>query len=221
MKRLIIHTVALLMMFSCSTYEDENTVHSGDSVANDDSSNDSGNSDYSLLFIGNSLTYTNGLPALVKDAASTQGITITTKMIAYSNYGLEDHWNDGVIQDLINTEKYDYVIIQQGPSSQAAGRASLIEYGGRIADLCQMNNTQLAFFMVWPSMTYYHTFPGVITNYTDAASLSGAILCPAGKVWKDYFDQTNDFSYYGPDNFHPSLSGSEVAAAVILESLDL
>jgi hypothetical protein len=73
--------------------------------------------------------------------------------------------------------------------------------------------------MVWPSLHYYHTFNGVIESYTLAANATSSILCPVGEVWKSYFDETEDFSYYGPDGFHPSLKGSNVAAQVIYESL--
>jgi lysophospholipase L1-like esterase len=73
--------------------------------------------------------------------------------------------------------------------------------------------------MVWPSLTYYSTFDGVIFSYTEAANMNNDILCPVGEVWKSHFDVTNDFSYYGTDGFHPSLEGSNVAAQIIYESL--
>ena len=73
--------------------------------------------------------------------------------------------------------------------------------------------------MVWPSLKYYHTFDGVIKNYTDAAAINNTILIPVGKVWKDYFDKSNNFQYYGPDGFHPSITGSEISAKVIVETL--
>jgi hypothetical protein len=177
------------------------------------------NSDYSILFVGNSLTATNDLPKLVRDRAIQNDISIQTTKVTYGNYGLEDHWNDGDIQTLIEANNYDFVVIQQGPSSQAYGRSSLIEYGGYIKEICEANNTQLAFFMVWPSLEYYYTFDGVIQNYTDAANLNNAILCPVGVHWRNAVDQNEDYSYYGPDGFHPSLEGSEVAAQVILEGL--
>lgn len=75
--------------------------------------------------------------------------------------------------------------------------------------------------MVWPSLANYHTFDGVISNYTDAAFSSNAILIPVGRNWKYYFDQTNDFSYYGSDGFHPSLVGSENVATEIIQALVL
>ena len=172
-----------------------------------------------VLFIGNSLTYTNNLPKLVKKEAKKKGIKINTKMIAFPNYALMDHWNDGKVQQLIRTKKYDFVIIQQGPSSQNEGRKILIEYGTKLSELSKQNDAKLCYFMVWPSLNYYHTFEGVIKNHSDAAKLNNAILIPVGKVWKNHFDKKNEFQYYGPDGFHPSLLGSKIAAKTIIETL--
>ncbi|WP_339915890.1 SGNH/GDSL hydrolase family protein [Yeosuana marina] len=144
--------------------------------------NNSSKKEFNILFIGNSLTYTNNLPELVKKKAELQGIKIDTKMEAFPNYAIIDHWNDGEIQKLISSNKYDFVIIQQGSSSQNNGREILIEYGEKFSDLCKLNNTKLCYFMVWPSLSNYHTFEGVITNYTDAASINNSILLPVGKV---------------------------------------
>lgn len=172
-----------------------------------------------ILFVGNSLTYTHNLPALVAAEAKRQRITVETEMLANANYALEDHWNDGQLQQLMARKRFDFVILQQGPSSQAEGRSMLLDYGARIKALGEKHGTKLAFFMVWPAKQNYHTFDGVIKNYTEAAQKNNALLCPVGQVWKDHFDRTRDYSYYGPDLFHPSLSGSKVAAAVICKSL--
>ena len=75
--------------------------------------------------------------------------------------------------------------------------------------------------MVWPSLNYYHSFDGVIKNYRDASLINDAILLPVGEVWKNYFERTGDFGYYGPDGFHPSKEGSTIAAKVIVNSLFL
>lgn len=175
----------------------------------------------SILFIGNSLTYTNDLPKLVKMEGKARGVKINTTMVAKPNYAISDHWIEFQIQETIKSNKFDYVIIQQGPSSQPPGRQSLIEYGDMIGKLCNENGSKLAYFMVWPSQTYYQTFDMVIKNHTDAAAQTDGLLLPVGKVWKEYFDETNDFSYYGPDGFHPSKKGSQVAAQVILDSLGI
>jgi hypothetical protein len=189
------------------------------SVGQSNSKDNSAHSDFNILFIGNSLTYTNNLPELVRNSAQQKGIIIDTKMIAYPNYAIIDHWNDGQVQEEIASRRYNYIIIQQGPSSQPYGKEILIEYGKKYSALCKNNNAQLSYLMVWPSLTYYDTFAGVIKNHQDAASINDAILCPVGQVWKEYFDSTNNFDYYSPDGFHPSLKGSQVAADVIVEYL--
>jgi len=184
-------------------------------------SNNRTKTDFNILFIGNSLTYTNNLPEIVNKSAKLQGIEINTKMIAFPNYAIIDHWNNGQVQKLITSKKYDYVIIQQGPSSQNNGREMLIEFGKKYSSLCKLNDTKLCYFMVWPSLNNYHTFDGVINNYKDAATINNSILLPVGEVWKDYFDKNNDFQYYSSDGFHPSLMGSQIAAKVIVEHLFL
>ena len=177
------------------------------------------NTDYNILFVGNSLTNTNNLPELVKQKANEKGINLGNKTIAKPNYAIVDHLAEGEVQQYIRSKKFDFVIIQQGPSSQQEGRNMLIEGGKKYAELCAANNAKLVYFMVWPSLTYYHTFDGVIKNHEDAASINNAILCPVGLVWKDHFDTTNEFDYYGPDGFHPSLLGSQIAANVIVATL--
>lgn len=172
-----------------------------------------------LLFIGNSLTYTNNLPKLVERNALRNGITVKTKMIAYPNYAIVDHWAEGEVQQLIETKKYDFVIIQQGPSSQDDGRTMLMESGSVYKDLCEANNAKLCYFMVWPSVRYYNSFDGVIKNHRDAAIANEALLIPVGELWRAYIENTKKYDYYSADGFHPSVKGSEMAANVIVEYL--
>ncbi len=174
-----------------------------------------------ILFIGNSLTYTNNLPKLVEQHAKTKGLRIKTHMMAFSDYGLEDHWNDGKVQQMIARKHYDFVVLQQGPSSQSAGRTMLIDYGKKFKALCLRYDCQLGFFMVWPSLNYYHTFDGVIRNYKDAAIMTDAILFPVGEAWRIYTDSSVKKDYYDSDGFHPSYKGSRMAALIIVEQLQL
>ena len=174
---------------------------------------------FKILFIGNSLTYTNDLPGLVKKVALKKGMKIETEMLAYPNYALIDHWNEEKAQDLISNEKFDLVILQQGPSSQQFGREILIEYGKKFRELCEINNTETAYFMVWPSLEYYNTFDAVIKNHREAARINEALLLPVGEQWKEHFDTTGNFDYYSGDGFHPSEKGSQAAAEIITTEL--
>lgn len=172
-----------------------------------------------ILFIGNSLTYSNNLPQLVENEAKEKGSLFKTKMIAKPNYALIDHWNEGDIKKDIKENEYDYVIFQQGPSSQAEGRNMLINDGKKLKKLCDKYGSKLCYFMVWPSQTYYYTYEGVIKNHKDAAALNDAILLPVGEKWKEHFDATQNFDYYSGDGFHPSMKGSKAAAEIIVDFL--
>ena len=172
-----------------------------------------------VLFIGNSLTYTNDLPALLTNHAKSRQILIRTSTIAFPNYALLDHLSENNITMAMSKTKFKYIIVQQGPSSQAEGRAWLIEGATKLKALANKNGASLCIFMVWPAYSNYSNFDGVIKNHTDAASMTNSILCPVGMAWKEYIDRTNDLSYYGPDLFHPSPKGSQVAAEIIFKSL--
>lgn len=174
---------------------------------------------YKILFVGNSLTYSNNLPLLVTQIANEQEINLSTELLAKSNYALIDHWDEGELQLKINSKSFDFIIVQQGPSSQKEGRKLLFDSIKKLNKICRQNKSQLAVFMVWPSKQYYQTFDKVNKNHREVAEKYNTLLCPVGEIWKAHFDKTNDFDYYASDGFHPSLKGSQVAAKIIVKSL--
>lgn len=172
-----------------------------------------------ILFIGNSLTYTNGLPLILEQIGDHYNKKIIADMICYPNYAIVDHLNEGEVQKKIAAESYDYVIIQQGPSSQEEGRKMLIDSGAILSKLCNKFNTKLGYLMVWPSKKYYFTFDKVIVNYSEAAKKNKTLLFPVGKYWKQYNLLKNKISLYGNDAFHPSKAGSFLAALIVFKKL--
>lgn len=172
-----------------------------------------------ILFVGNSLTYQNGMPLILEEIGSNFGKEIITEMICKPNFAIIDHLEEGVVKKEIENNSYDLVIIQQGPSSQILGRKMLIEDGQKLAKICKTNNTKLGYFMVWPSKKYYFTFDKIIANYKAGAEHNNAILFPVGKIWRTYEKAKNKVSLYSNDNFHPSKIGSFLAALTIFKTL--
>ena len=73
-----------------------------------------------VLFIGNSLTAWNDLPNLFASLAQAGGHERpVARTIAVGGFSLEDHWNQGDAQKGIATGRWDFVVLQQGPSSLA------------------------------------------------------------------------------------------------------
>lgn len=173
-----------------------------------------------ILFVGNSLTYVNDLPALIKEIAKQDGITVSYTSFLYPDYSLEDHWNEGKVKAEIEKEAYDFVLAQQGPSALRESQVLLIDYASRFSEVCKKNNSKLALYMVWPSKARSFDLDNVINSYTKAAQHTRSILCPAGLAWKNAWAVDSLLALYSPDNFHPSLSGSVLAALTIYGCLE-
>ena len=172
-----------------------------------------------VLFVGNSLTYTNNLPELVRKVASHDSVELNYRSLCFPNYALVDHWNDRTVINEINSGNYNFVIVQQGPSSQAEGRTYLINYGLKIDSLCKKNRCRMAVYTVWPAKARSFDFEGVIKSHKMLADSARAILCPAGSAWLNVWETNPEIKLYGQDNFHPGYNGTLVAALVIYGSI--
>ncbi|WP_232457103.1 SGNH/GDSL hydrolase family protein [Polaribacter sp. SA4-12] len=172
-----------------------------------------------ILFVGNSLTYSNNLPDILEDIANKSGIEIKTKSLCFANYAIADHLNEGKLHKTLSKKKYDYVVVQQGPSSQLEGKKMLIDDGRILKKVCDKYNTKLVYFMVWTSKKWYHTLDLVIENHKIAAKQNNALLFPVGKVWKEYNKHKNVEYLYSLDGFHPSKAGSFLAALTMFHRL--
>jgi hypothetical protein len=172
-----------------------------------------------VLFLGNSLTYTNNLPELMKLVASCDSVEMTYRSICFPNYALIDHWNDGNAQKEIQSGKYNFVIVQQGPSSQSEGRVYLLDYGLKFDSLCDRHKSKLVSYMVWPAKARSIDFQGVFESYKLLADSTKGIFAPAGNAWLKVWEGNPEFKLYGEDNFHPHYNGSLLAAMVIYGSI--
>ena len=172
-----------------------------------------------ILFIGNSLTATNDLPALVEAMARAVGVEVRCTAVARPNFSLEDHWNDGEARRAISEGGWSYVVLQQGPSALPESRESLEEYARRFEGEIRRARARPALFMVWPSSERRGDFDGVSRSYAGAAALVGGELLPVGDAWRAAWRREPALGLYGSDGFHPSRLGSSLAAMVILDRL--
>ncbi|HEX4913988.1 MAG TPA: SGNH/GDSL hydrolase family protein [Vicinamibacterales bacterium] len=171
-----------------------------------------------VLFVGNSLTYANDLPASVCALARSAGREAICESVARPDYGLEEHWNDGEARRVI-ARGWDVVVLQQGPSALPESRRLLIAYARRFDAEIKKAGARTAFYMVWPSRARRGDFAGVSQSYRAAAKDVKAQLMPVGDAWRAAWAVDADLQLYGPDGFHPSPIGSYLAALVIYEQV--
>lgn len=168
-----------------------------------------------ILFVGNSLTYTNDLPLLVCELGKADSILIGYKTIAKPDYSLDDHLAEGIVQSEISNGRYDFVIVQQGPSALPESQAILMSAVNKYKALCDQTKTKLALYMVWPSKSRISDLDNVIYSYSNAGKKHNVAICAAGLAWKKTWAANTGISLYGADGFHPELAGSLLAAMVI------
>jgi hypothetical protein len=173
-----------------------------------------------VLFIGNSLTYTNDLPAIVEALAEASGAARPScKAIVAGGYSLEDHWNQGTARKAIAGGGWDVVVLQQGPSASTEGRASLLEYARRFAEEIRRAGARPALYMVWPSTQRKGDFDGVVESYRQAAEETKGLLFPAGEAWRAAWRRNPKLALYSADGLHPTPAGSYLAALTIYQQL--
>lgn len=172
-----------------------------------------------VLFIGNSLTATNDLPAVVSAIAKARHVTIETRTFAPGGYALEDHWANGEALAALRQGGWDAVVLQQGPSSLPESRDNLIEWAKRWADEARAKHTRPVLLTVWPETERSYVFADVVRNYRDAAVAARAGLFPAGAAWRSAFRRAPGTRLYGPDGFHPSRLGTYLSALVVYAGL--
>jgi hypothetical protein len=171
--------------------------------------------DTRVLFIGNSLTLANDLPALVATLAKAAGHPAECSTVAFNNFSLEDHWQQGEARKAIARGGWSVVVLQQGPSALPESQALLRDFTRRFDAEIRRAGARTALFMVWPSLARKQDFDGVSRSYAAAAADVGGLLLPAGTAWRAAWKRDPALALYGPDEFHPSAMGSYLAALVI------
>jgi hypothetical protein len=177
--------------------------------------------DLRVLFIGNSLTYSNQLPEMVAALArAAKQKKLSYKTVAYANYSLEDHWNGKEVHKLLKDKTWDYVVMQQGPSASEDGRKVLIDYSKRFAEEITKAGARPVILGVWAPRSYRpQLFGRTIENYRLAAKEIGGIYVPAGRAWLLALERDPTLKLYAPDDFHPSVNGTFLAALVLFQKL--
>ena len=173
-----------------------------------------------ILFVGNSLTYTNDLPSTVASLAESAGDTVRVMTMAAPGVALIDHLN-GATQAVsaIKLGGWDYVVLQQGPTPAGICRDSLVLWAQAFDTLVRANGAVPAFFMAWPSNTSSTTFDASRISFEDAAIATSGVFLPVGEAWRAAWELNPALPLYGDDGFHPTPVGTFLSALEIYERL--
>jgi hypothetical protein len=174
----------------------------------------------SLLFIGNSLTYVNDLPAMVAKVAGTAGDSILVAMVAGPNLAVIDHVNgasDAVTQ--IGRGGWSFVVLQQGPTPAGVCRDTLVIAAMRLAPHLRRVEARAALFLPWARRQYPQSLEAAGQSAELAARAVGGAVAPIGIAWKEALNADTTAPLYGPDGYHPAPAGTLLAALTLYDRL--
>jgi hypothetical protein len=170
-----------------------------------------------VLYIGNSQTSTNDLPAFVAAVAKASKQKIEYRTIAPSAVTLEGNWNRGSARGSLLGGHWDAVVLQQGPSVLPQSRANLCFYAKAFADEAREWGVSPYLLMVWPRRGA--GLPAVVDAYASAAAGAEAGLLPAGSAWGEALRRAPGLPLYAWDGIHPGRMGTYLAALVVYAGL--
>jgi hypothetical protein len=171
-----------------------------------------------VLFIGNSLTYANDLPGMLRAVAAQAGKTLVTAEVSQGGFALEDHFHEGAAQTEI-AKGYQLVILQQGPSAEAASQVNLLKWATRFNPVIRSSGAKPALYMVWPELARFSRFDDVRDSYSNAALAIDGMFIPGGEAWRASWRIDPSLKFYGTDDFHPSTLGTYAIALSMFAEL--
>ncbi len=189
----------------------------------------------SVLFVGNSYIYSNDLPIVFKNIATSKGDIVTIDSKTNGGFTFQSHVNDPVTFQKINSKPWDYVVLQgqsQEPSfPYGQVNTSTLPYAVQLSDSVYANApcSQAMFFMTWgrqvgdPQWDSINTFNKMNLRLRNAylriADSANASVSPSGPAWKYVIDNHPTVNLFSPDGSHPSYAGTYLSACVFYGSI--
>lgn len=165
-----------------------------------------------LLFIGNSFTARNDLPALLADLARAAGHDLTWKLVSRGGASLRMHWNKGAAGAEVAGGGYDRVVLQE-QSTLPLKNATRMHENVRLFDAAaKAAGTRTVLYMTWARRHAPATQQAIGEAYTRIAAELGADVIPAGTAWQIVRRRADAPELYDADGSHPTLAGSYLAA---------
>ena len=184
-----------------------------------------------ILFIGNSYTFCNDLPSMIKEISITAGKKISVDSYSIAGATFRNHCAGNSMQR-IKSGGYDIVVLQeqsQLPSfPDAQFEVEVFPWAKMLVDtIYEYNDCVLPmFYMTWgrkngdasngayfPVLSTYEGMDSMLyERYMLMKDSFNTAVSPVGRVWRYIRANYPSIELYQNDESHPSLSGSYAAA---------
>jgi len=150
-----------------------------------------------VLFIGNSYTYVNDLPAEFSKLAASGHHLVETGMLAQGGWTFEEHVSDSSTTTTLGSSKWDFVVLQEQseiPAFEQSRVASMYPAARQLVNLVRSADAKPIFFLTWahqegmPDYGYpdYASMQTQITSgYRTIGNQLAVPIAPVGEAWAE------------------------------------
>jgi hypothetical protein len=186
-----------------------------------------------VLFVGNSYTFVNHAPSLVRSLATAAGERLRFEAVEECPGGshLRDHWSSGRDPPLLLAGHFDWMVLQeqgQIPSFAPAQRErDMYPYVEQLQATAARMATKTLLFGTWarrdgdpsnvPGDTYEAMQARADEGYAIIARRLSLPVAPVGLAWRKALATGGLPTLWAEDGTHPSVAGSYLAACVLYQ----
>jgi hypothetical protein len=119
----------------------------------------------------------------------------------------------------IKRRHWDFVVLQQGPSSVDLNRDTLRLVTKLFAPYIVQAGARPVAFSAWPTADRVVDYPRAIESSQLAAADVNGVFAPVATAWQSTFGKTPAVTLYDADGLHATVAGSYLAALVIYSAI--
>ena len=184
-----------------------------------------------VLFIGNSYTYFNNLPALIRAFATSDrgGRPVATGMLAPGGMTLRGHLDGGKADSAVRANRWDVVVLQEqsalanpvrrGPSVEPGTPERFHAAVRSLDSLVRRSGARTTLYQTWARADQPHHTQTIASAYETIAADLGITLAPVGRAFAIARTERPDLALHVEDGSHPTAAGSYLAACVLYATL--
>jgi lysophospholipase L1-like esterase len=178
-----------------------------------------------VLFVGNSLTYENDMPGLLRKLVASDPGNEPLFAVRYTpgGYTLAQDTENDTVAGLLTTVRWNDVVLQEQSGITESGpdvRAVYMDPSAReLASRIRAIGARPLLFMTWGDRTgsngtYGEMQDRVTANYRAVANELDVPLVPVGLAWAEALRLRPGIALWEADGHHPSLAGAYLDACV-------
>jgi hypothetical protein len=167
-----------------------------------------------ILFVGNSYTYVNNLPAMLAALSRSGRRPIRHDHVTKGGFTLEKHVDSGAVAKKIKASDWDYVVLQEQSQLPLVNPRAMHASVRRLHKLIDDSGAQMVFFLTWAREHRPSMQEGLNKAYLDIAGQLDATVAPVGMAWAQALAADPELKLHSPDKSHPSQAGTYLSACV-------